>query len=279
MKNKKLLKTVLCVTSGIGFATSIPFMTTACGSSSTKTSILPDEIYDIDQTGVLNGFKSGINLDEYNDGICDTMQIPASVTRIRDSVFYNNNIPSFIHNLTFENGSNCSSIGYYTFTNCTGLTSVDLSRCTNLSAIGDSVFQNCTGLTSIDLSNCTNLLAIGNNAFKLCNLLASITFPDSLTQINENAFNGCSNLSSITLPSSLTKINYAAFYECINLNYIAWDLPNQYSTNINIGGSVFSGISSTGKVKSLNPSISSGDFLAWIETKGNFPSSGWEAEV
>ncbi len=41
MKNKKLLKTVLCLTSGIGLATLIPFMATACGSSSTKTSILP----------------------------------------------------------------------------------------------------------------------------------------------------------------------------------------------------------------------------------------------
>ncbi len=146
MKNKKLLKTVLCVTSGIGFATSIPFMTTACGSSSTKTSILPDEIYDIDQTGVLNGFKSGINLDEYNDGICDTMQIPASVTSIADSAF-ENKIPSFIKNLTFASGSNCSSIEYGGFDENNSLTSVTFPS--SLTLINTCAFSFCSNLSSI----------------------------------------------------------------------------------------------------------------------------------
>ncbi len=277
MKNKKLLKTVLCITSGIGFATSIPFLTTSCGSSSTKTNILPYEVYDIDQAGVLNGFKSGINLDEYNDGICDTMQIPASVTSVANDAFYDGKIPSFIHSLTFENGSNCSSIGVYTFTGSTGLTSVDLSRCIKLSLISLGAFSRCNSLTSINLSKCVNLLQISSDSFTNCTSLYSIDLSNciNVSLIGQHAFNRCFNLSSITLPSSLTKIDYGAFYGCINLNYIAWNLPNEYENSINIGNNVFYGIAPRGIVRSLNPSITSNNFLTWIKTKGDFPSTDW----
>ncbi len=109
---------------------------------------MPYEVYDINETtGVLNGFKSGINLDEYNDGICDTVQIPASVTSIANTAFYVNKIPSFVKNLTFENGSNCSSIGHNAFMNCSSLISVIFSN--TLQKINPCAFSFCTNLSSI----------------------------------------------------------------------------------------------------------------------------------
>ncbi len=168
MKNKKLLKTVLCITSGIGFATSIPFTTTACGSSKpipVDKKILPYEVYDINETtGVLNGFKSGIDLSQY-DGICDTMQIPASVTSIGDNAF-NNKIPSFIKNLTFADGSNCSSINSVSFYDALQLTSVTFPS--SLEKIDAGSFGNCRSLNYIawDLPvQYENNINIDTNAF------------------------------------------------------------------------------------------------------------------
>ena len=222
MKNKKLLKTVLCITSGIGFATSIPFTTTACGSSKpipVDKKILPYEVYDIDQAGVLNGFKSGINLDEYNDGICDTMQIPASVTSIGDDAFANK-IPSFIKNLTFADGSVCSSIGYNTFSLSTFITEVNLLRCTNLSAINSYCFENCVSLTSIIFPS--SLEKIGNLAFGYCTSLTSVDLSRStnLSYLGADAFKECSLLTLISFPSSLSYIDSVCFENCINLKNI-----------------------------------------------------------
>ncbi len=468
MKNKKLLKTILCITSGIGFATSIPFMTTACacGSSSTKTNILPDDVYKYDpnDSAILTGFTDEFlaNPNAYKQ--YNTMEIPASVTSISESAFYNQltlqtDIPLFIKNLIFADGSNCSSIGQaafalcssikdikidnnyfhdeqlgtkgkavitgkrgqiswndssvavgslacgdivipanvssivdYAFGGCSSLTSIDLSKCNNLSSIGEAAFglcnsindikinnnyyhveqlgakgkvviqgkmgttswndssvavgslacgdivipdnitsiankafqtcgkitslnfpsslesigyaalNGCISLTSADFSNCTKLLTISNSAFEACQYLNLVSFPSTLSEIGEAAFSNCVSLNSVTLPNSLIKIGrnafmfcssltsitfpnnlmeiiQGAFYSCTKLGYIAWDLPDGYDNSINIGNDVFANISSTGKVKSLNQSISSDDFLAWIQTKGNFPSSGWEAEV
>ncbi len=345
MKNKKLLKTVLCIASGIGFATSIPFLTTSCGSSSIKLNPLPEEVYDIDSNGILNSFTADFLTNPNAYSKYNTMKIPARVTGIFEWAF-DGDIPDFVKNLHFAKGSNCSSIGDGAFNNCSSLTTVDLSNCANLSSIGSDAFLDCTSLTSIDLSKCTNLssistsgfqecnsikdikidndyyhveqlgpkgkaviagkngqtswnsssivvgnlacgdieipdniTSIGREAFFACSSITSVNFPSGLTTIGENSFAYCKNITSITFSSNLNSINNAAFNMCQSLNYIAWDLPNNYDSIVSINQNVFSSISSTGKVKSLNPSIGSGDFLAWIKTKGNFPSSGWEAEA
>ncbi len=298
MKNKKLLKTVLCITSGIGFATSIPFIATSCGSSSVKLNPLPDEVYDI-ENNVLKGFKSDIDLSKYRR-ICDTMEIPASVIGIDHYAFFDGEktkIPSYVKNLTFADGSNCSSIGEFAFSDCFSITSTSLPN--SLELIADSAFCECAAFTSIDLSNCTKLSSIGYQAFYRCASLTSVTFPNSLNSIGDFAFFQCSSLTSITFPNSLNSIAQFAFYECAklasitfpnslnsigqfafnrseSLNYIAWDLPNQYSSNINIDTNAFDDISPTGTVRSLNTLVASSEqLLTWIKTKGDFPSSGW----
>ena len=191
MKNK-ILKSVVCIASGAGIATLIPFTTTSCGCSSSEKIIpLPESVYDIDQNNVLKGFTSEFlaNPTVYNR--YNTMQIPASVKSIANKAFHSgtdSTIPDFITKLTFAEGSVCSTIGWNTF------------------AWGDS-------LTSITLPSC--LTTLGGGAFLECSSFTSITLPSSLTKIDNSCFNACSKLNNIewNLPtnyqSSITIVDYA----------------------------------------------------------------------
>ena len=140
---------------------------------------MPDTVYDIDENNVLLGFKEGVDLFQY-DGICNTMQIPVRVTSVDHSAFEKDLvslIPSFITNLIFANGSNCSTIGQLSFAYNSSLTSIDLSQATKLTFIGSTP---------------------GGGTFSCCTKLISVKFPSSLNKINQYCFAQSSNLSSIT---------------------------------------------------------------------------------
>ena len=162
MKNKKLLKTILWVTSGIGFAASIPFITTSCGSSSVKLNPLPYEVYkyDSNDSTILTGFTDEFLADTSKYSQYDTIEIPKNVTSIVNNAFYNDSeknsiIPSFIKNLTFASESEIETIGKEVFSKWQSLTRVYFPE--SLKSIVDSSFENCTQLNLVDLSKCTNL--------------------------------------------------------------------------------------------------------------------------
>ncbi|MDR2369587.1 MAG: leucine-rich repeat domain-containing protein [Mycoplasmataceae bacterium] len=70
--------------------------------------------------------------------------------------------------------SSLTKIGSSFLSNCTALTSIDLSPLTALTTIGDSFLSNCYALTSIDLSGLTALTTIGNYFLSYCYSLTSI---------------------------------------------------------------------------------------------------------
>jgi hypothetical protein len=140
-----------------------------------------------------------------------------------------------------------TSIGDYTFWNCTGLTSVTIPN--SITSIGGSAFRDCAGLTKVNITDLaawcgikfgslranpldcahhlylngqeiTNLVipdsvtSIGSYTFRSCTGLTSVTIPNSVTSIGGNAFSGCSGLTSVTIPNSITSIGIAAFYNC-----------------------------------------------------------------
>jgi len=105
--------------------------------------------------------------------------IPDGITEIEEGFFFilNYQKAAFmqcdgIKSVRFPAG--LSTIGVDAFSQCEGLTSLDLSSCTSLSTIGDNAFSQCEGLTSLDLSACTSLSTIGRDAFSWCEGLTSL---------------------------------------------------------------------------------------------------------
>ena len=79
-----------------------------------------------------------------------------------------------------------TSIGYWAFSECSGLTSVTIPN--SVTSIGGSAFSGCSGLTSVTIPN--SVTSIGESAFKNCSGLTSVTIPDSVTSIGSSAFSG-----------------------------------------------------------------------------------------
>ena len=173
--------------------------------------------------------------------------IPASVT-------YNN--------VTYS----VTSIGWYAFRDCTGLTSVNIPN--SVTSI-DVAFCGCTGLTSVTIPN--SVTSIGHHAFSDCTGLTSVTIPNSVTSIGGAAFYGCTGLTSVTIGNSVTSIGYEAFRGCTGLTTVT--IPNSVTS---IGSSAFSGVlhieyhgTATGSpwgAISMN-GVTEGDFLYADETK------------
>ena len=157
-----------------------------------------------------------------------------------------------------------TSIGYYAFSNCDNLTSIEIPN--SVTSIGDYAFYYCSNLTSITveegnpvydsrnncnaiietetntlIAGCQNTLipnsvtSIGGSAFYKCYNLTSIEIPNSVTSIGGSAFSDCINLTSIEIPNSVTSIGDNAFNGCSNLTSI--EIPNSVTS---IGEAAFS---------------------------------------
>ena len=146
-----------------------------------------------------------------------------------------------------------TSIVYYAFYGCSGLTSITIPD--GVTSIGNSAFSGCSGLTSITIPD--SVTSIGRSAFRDCSSLTSIIIPfvgsgssgnthfgyifgassysdnsdyvsSTLKEvvitggisIGEGAFAGCNGLTSITIPDSVTSIGRSAFRDCSSLTSI-----------------------------------------------------------
>ena len=123
-----------------------------------------------------------------------------------------------------------TSIGYYVFRECSGLTSIDIPN--SVTSIGNGAFYYCTSLTSIDIPN--SVTSIGGNAFSSCSVLTSIDIPDSVTSIGNQTFHSCSSLTNVTIGSGVTSIGQGTFIGCSSLTSI--DIPDSVTS---IDNSVF----------------------------------------
>ncbi len=254
--NKKLLKSIISVATGISVALSIPFATTSCGCSSEDDVIppnaLPYEVYEIDANKVLLGFKAGIDLSQYDNGIRDTMQIPSKVTSIAEDAFYkaqSTTIPTFITNLIFAKRSNCTSILQDAFYHSL-LTTIKFNS--TLKTIGYGAFADSSKLASVDFPS--SLQSIGNFAFMRDYALTSVSFPEDnngkyglATNLGNNAqvvveknsdgnykwTNNSKEIGSLVhgdviIPEGITSISEYGFSDCYSLTSVT--LPSSLNT-------------------------------------------------
>ena len=81
-----------------------------------------------------------------------------------------------------------TSIGYYAFYGCSGLTSLTLPA--GITTIGNSAFDGCSGLTSLNIP--AGITEIGYSAFENCSGLTSIyVYAEKVPGIGSDAFKGC----------------------------------------------------------------------------------------
>lgn len=93
------------------------------------------------------------------------------------------------------------------FTGMSALTYVKFPS--TLDYIGIAAFAR-TNIKNADLSG-TSLTYVGDSAFAYNTSLKSISFPDTLMQINGHMCEECTELESLVLPAELEKIGYCAF--------------------------------------------------------------------
>ena len=104
-------------------------------------------------------------------------------------------------------------------------------------SIASYSFSYCTGLTSIVIPN--SVTSIGEGAFFYCEGLTSIDIPNSVTDIEDSVFNHCIGLTSIVIPDSVINIENSAFEDCIKLNRIHCQIKN--IKDVKIGINIFIG--------------------------------------
>ncbi len=123
-----------------------------------------------------------------------------------------------------------TTIGNYTFSGCSGLTSVTIPN--SVTSIGDRAFYLCHDLTSVTIPN--SVISIGVGAFSNCSGLTSVTIPNSVTYIGAGAFHSCIGLTSVSIPNSVTNIESETFLFCSSLTSVT--IPNSV---VFIGASAF----------------------------------------
>ena len=130
-----------------------------------------------------------------------------------------------------------TSIGNYTFYNCTSLTAITIPE--GVTSIGDGAFGCCRSLTDITIPE--SVTSIGEFAFSACSSLTAITLPEGVTSIGDGAFSFCSSLTAITLPEGVTSIGDETFLDCSSLTTITIPENSQLTS---IGSSAFRNCSS-----------------------------------
>jgi len=153
---------------------------------------------------------------EFNE--VTSITIPETVTSIGNYTFYN---CTSLTNITIL--GDITSIGDVAFGYCKSLESITLPK--SVTNIGDYAFYNCENLTSLTISESETSIkisesetSIGNYAFSGCTSLTSITIPENVTSIGKNAFEYCTSLTSITISENVVSIGDSAFSSCDNLN-------------------------------------------------------------
>jgi len=145
--------------------------------------------------------------------------------------------------------SNVTSIGDYTFADCTGLATINFNapsctiggnysnlcwngcthECTlnigdNVSGLSDRAFSGLTGLKTINFGSHVSF-SIPEKAFSGTGL-TELVIPNFVTSIGKEAFSGCGSLTSLTIGTGVTTIGNWAFNSCNHLTTVNYNATN-----------------------------------------------------
>lgn len=144
-------------------------------------------------------------------GFTGTLTLPSTLTSIGSETF--NGCSGFTGTLTIPN--TVSNISNQSFRGCSGFTGT-LTLPSDLTYLGNYAFYGCSGFTGT-LTIPNTLTNIYDHTFYGCSGLTSVSFSNSITQIDYNSFNGCTGITgTVTLPSSLITLN-GAFVGCTGI--------------------------------------------------------------
>ena len=100
---------------------------------------------------------------------------------------------------TLGTGSTINNTGSYT--------SISFQSGSQCTSIGANAFSNWSSLITVDFTNAPNLLSIGNLAFYSCANLTTVTYNDGTTTLGYGVFQGCPKLVTLNTPSTLSTYN------------------------------------------------------------------------
>ena len=208
-------------------------------------SVFGDSCKTITSLTIAEGVES-IDSDFYNCDGLTSLSIPASVTRIDESVFRYSSCHALTEITVAPGNANYKFSGGLLLTK-DGTEIVAVPRGRTWVSIPDSVtkigpaFNDCpnlsftwrNGVKSIDgwVLDCdeddlpknltlSGYRGIANGAFSYCETLTSITIGEGVRSIGAYSFEDCYNLTSISIPASVTRIDGSAFDGCYRISSI-----------------------------------------------------------
>lgn len=219
------------------------------------------------------------------------LEIPANINCVRNFNFSNDNTPSSIKKLIFNNYNESGVLsGNWYMGNYISKSGTPINEVVIPEAVKsvDQYLLASSSVEKIDFSHCDSLetlnqYALSSSGFK------KVTLPGSL-QESRAAFDECQNLTTVAFEKNENKEvklentyngYYGCFSRCGQLSTIIFEELDELPNNYIWGDKTFDQIATVGKIISFGGKITSEELLAYFKNegkgRGGFDFAEWTA--